>query len=71
MLLAVPTTNNAAGESYWDRRGRRVLASVLLEVALSEEGEGRTMLGVRQRLARMANKAFLTETYFPRVQAPV
>jgi len=68
-LLAVPTTNNAAGESYWDRRGRRVLASVLLEVALSEEGEGRTMLGVRQRLARMANKAFLTETYFPRLQA--
>lgn len=67
-LLAVPTTSNAAGESYWDRRGRRVLASVLLEVALSEEGEGRTMLGVRQRLARMGNKEFLRSTYFPRLQ---
>jgi len=68
-LLAVPTTNNAAGESYWDRRGRRILASVLLEVALSEEAEGRTILGVRQRLARMANKSFLREVYFPRLEA--
>jgi type IV secretion system protein VirD4 len=68
-LLAVPTSNNAAGESYWDRRGRRVLASVLLEVALSEEDENRTMLAVRQRLARMANKPFLQEVYFPRLQA--
>lgn len=68
-LLAVPTTNNAAGESYWDRRGRRVLASVLLEVALSEEGENRTMLAVRQRLARLASKEFLRTTYFPRLQA--
>lgn len=68
-LLAVPTANNAGGESYWDRRGRRLLAGVLLEVALSETGEGRSMVGVRSRLARLGNRAFLRDTYAPRLAA--